>query len=276
MASPRSTELRDLAQRVVDALPADVVEEAAVTGSVSRGVADELSDIEMLLVTTREVPLAGCFDLAARAGLEERDTWGPQGGPTGRVFGYVEGVPVETIWWSREHAEAAVGALLRGEVSGSADAIAHAVPLRTAGLLEAWQARLATIPEEVVADVVEDAAVTWGGFAPGGYLTIVRPGETVSRLEHMLGDVGRMLRILYVVNGLWPPTTKRLAARADELHVKPDRFAERVEEAVTERDPRRALRLLVELQLEVALLAPDGPNVVRARVWLPRVLAVLQ
>jgi hypothetical protein len=67
-----------------------------------------------------------------------------------------------------------------------------------------------------------------------------------------------------------------LAARLEELAVKPDRFAERVEEALAEREPHRALRLLAELQLEVALLAPDGPNVVRARGWLPRVIAVLE
>ena len=43
--SERSLELRDLAQRVVDALPRAVVEEAVLTGSVSRGDADELSDM---------------------------------------------------------------------------------------------------------------------------------------------------------------------------------------------------------------------------------------
>ena len=47
----RSSELRDLAQRIVDELPPEVAEEVVLTGSVSRGVADELSDIEMLVVT---------------------------------------------------------------------------------------------------------------------------------------------------------------------------------------------------------------------------------
>jgi len=56
--SERSLELRDLAQRVVDALPRGVVEEAVLTGSVSRGDADELSDIEMLVVTPKPLDLA--------------------------------------------------------------------------------------------------------------------------------------------------------------------------------------------------------------------------
>jgi hypothetical protein len=40
-----SVELRALAQRVADALPVEIIEEVILTGSVSRGTADQLSDI---------------------------------------------------------------------------------------------------------------------------------------------------------------------------------------------------------------------------------------
>lgn len=46
----KNDELRGLAQRLADSFPAEVVE-VVLTGSVSRGVADELSDIEMLVLT---------------------------------------------------------------------------------------------------------------------------------------------------------------------------------------------------------------------------------
>jgi hypothetical protein len=39
MATARSDDLRTLAQRVADALPAEIAEEVVLTGSVSRGVA---------------------------------------------------------------------------------------------------------------------------------------------------------------------------------------------------------------------------------------------
>jgi hypothetical protein len=266
VASPESTRLLALARRIVDALP-PIVEEAGVTGSVSRGVADGVSDVELLLVTTRDCTLEECFDLAAAAGLEELDTWGPQGGPTRRVFGYFDGVPVELIWWSRKHAERSV--------EGSADAIVHAVPLRTHGALAAWQERLLPMPAQAAAEAIEEAAMTWGGFAPEGFLTIVRPGESLSRLERMVDDASRVLRLVHALNARWPPTAKRLAARAAGLAVAPERMAERIEEALLEREPRRALRLLAEVQLDAVRLAPDGPNVLRARQWLPRVIAVL-
>ena len=75
---------------------------------------------------------------------------------------------------------------------------------------------------------------------------------------------------------VWPPTTKRVAARIEELAVKPDRPAERIEQALTEPDPFRALLVLNELQLETVALAPSGPNVDRARRWLAGVSEVLR
>src|SRR5690349_7719576 len=131
--SDRTAELRALAQRVVDAVPAAVAEEAVVTGSVSRGVADELSDIEMLLVTPDLLELSSCFEYARAAGLEGLGTWGPQNVPTRRVSGVREGVPIELIWWSRDNAESLVDAIFRGEGLASADALANGVAQRTVG-----------------------------------------------------------------------------------------------------------------------------------------------
>src|SRR3982750_2603104 len=96
----RSVELRRVAQRIADALPA-AIEEVVLTGSVSRGVADDVSDIEMLVVTREDISLDECFALASACGLTSLATWGQQGLPTKRVFGYGDGVPVELIWWFR-------------------------------------------------------------------------------------------------------------------------------------------------------------------------------
>ena len=268
MATERSEQLRDLAQRVADALPPEVAEEVVLTGSVSRGVADEVSDIEMLIVTAEPLELAACFDHARAAGLEELDTWGVQGTPTQRVFGYREGVPLELVWWSRAHAESSVDAILRGDTSSGAEAIANGVALRTRGSLTRWQARLSDYPEELAIAQIEDAALTWGGYAPAGLLTLVRPGEQLARTERMVDDASRLMRIVYALNRVLEPTSKRLAARVALLAVKPDRLAERLEEAFSEADPRRALLVMTELQSETVALAPDGPNVNRARRWL--------
>ena len=275
MTTARTVELRAVAQAIADALPS-TVEEVVLTGSVSRGVADDVSDIEMLLVTERQLELEECYAIAAACGLTDRGTWGPQGVPTKRVSGYRDGAPIELIWWSRAHAASSVDSIFAGELPTSADALANGVPLRTTGLLAEWQERLRHYPDELAAARIEDAALTWGGFAAAGLLTIIRPGERLALVERMVDDASRVVRIVFAVNRVWQPTHKRLADRTAALPIKPDRLPERIEEALTEPDPRRALLLMTELQADAAALAPDGPNIVRARTWLAEGIEILR
>jgi predicted nucleotidyltransferase len=268
MVTAHSEELRTLAQRVADALPAEIAEEVVLTGSVSRGMADGVSDIEMLVVTRAPLELEDCFGLARSAGLDELATWGAQGGPARRVFGYRERVPVELTWWPRDYAEAQIDALLAGAMHATADALAHGIALRTSGRLAAWQQRLRAYPPELAAARIEQAALPWGGFAPAGLLTLIRPGDRLALTAWMLDGAIGVVTIVFALNRVWQPTTKRLAVRVAPLQIKPHRLAERIEEALTEPDPRRALRVMTELQLDTVLLAPGGPNVDRARAWL--------
>lgn len=268
MSTPQSARLRDLAQRVADALPPEVAPEVVLTGSVSRGVADERSDVEMLVVTEEQLGLATCSRLAAGAGLTGLGTWGSPAGPARRVSGHRDGCPFELVWWSRAQAEATLDAVLAGGTGSAADALACGVPLRTVGLLERWQGRLSHYPEELARARIEDAALAWGGYAPEGLLTLARPGERLALVARLVDDAARVVQIVFALNRVWEPTHKRLATRVAALAVRPDRLAERVEAALTEPDPRRALLTMTRLQAETVALAPDGPHVVRARAWL--------
>jgi predicted nucleotidyltransferase len=269
VTTPRSRELRALAQRIADALPPEAIE-IVLTGSVSRGVADEASDIEMLVVTEEQISLEEAFELARGTGLEGRDSWGDPATPTRRVFGYLDGEAVETIWWSCELAEELFA---RG---GSAEALANGVALRTSGLLAGWQERLADYPDTLVAERVEKAAERWGGFAPRGLLTILRPDCSLVRMEWLVDSAQRVVAIVFALNRVHEPTAKRLAARVEPLAIKPERLAARIEEALAEPHPRTALRLMTELQLETVRLAPSGPNVDRAREWLAAGVDILR
>jgi hypothetical protein len=223
MTTARSDDLRALAQRVADALPADIAEEVVLTGSVSRGVADDISDIEMLVVTREPLELEQCFRLARGAGLGGVDTWGAQHGPSRRVSGYRDGVPLD-----------------------------------------------------LAAARIEEAALRWSGYAPAGLLTLLRPGDRLALTEWVVDAATRVLAIVFALNLVWQPTTKRLTARVAPLAVKPDRLAERIDEALTESDPRRALLVMTELQRDTVSLAQSGPNVDRARTWLAEAAEVLR
>ena len=269
MATARSEELRALAQRLADAFPPQVFE-VILTGSVSRGVADELSDIEMLVLTEEQISLEEAFALCEQAGLVETETWGDPATATRRVHGYLDGQSIETIWWFREIAEE------RFATGPSAEAIANGVALRGGALLAGWQARLADFSDELVAERCEQAAERWGGWTPAGILTITRKDTALARMEWIVESAQRVLQIVYALNREHVPTAKRLAARVEQLAIKPERLAERIEEALAEPDPRRALLTMTELQLDTVRLAPSGPNVDRARAWLDACAALLR
>jgi hypothetical protein len=107
-------------------------------------------------------------------------------------------------------------------------------------------------------------------------LTLARPGERLALVERLVDDASRVVKIVYAMNRVWQPTHKRLAARTASLAVKPARLAERIEHALTEPDPYRAMLVMTELQVDTVALAPPGPNVERARRWLPEVAQVLR
>jgi hypothetical protein len=71
-----------------------------------------------------------------------------------------------------------------------------------------------------------------------------------------------VLRIVYALNRVWQPTSKRLA--------------DRIEEALNEPDPLRTLLVMGELQADAVALAPRGPNIDRAGRWLSEVVEVLR
>ena len=274
MRTARSEELHALAELAVRALP-PVVEEVVLTGSVSRGVADELSDVEMLVVPSRTLGREECFDHARSMGLTELDSWGAPPAPALHVFGYRAGTPFELIWWPRAYAETRVAEARAGGEGATADALAHGVPLRTGGLLAAWQDQLRVYPPEVAAARIESAALRWGGFAPAGVLTLAREGDQLALQEWLVDAATRVLAIVFAVNGVWQPTTKRLSARLAPLAVTPDRLGERLTRTMAIPDPRDALRSMTHIQLETVLLAPSGPNVDRARAWLADALRLL-
>jgi len=272
-------ELRAVAQRVVGGLPADVTE-IVLTGSVSRGVADELSDIEMLLVSDELPAYEDAAAAAERAGLARVDTWVRRDAPARHLGGVFDGQAIELVWWSRAFAEERVRAILACEVLDgrilTADALVHGISLRTTGALEDWQVRLGRYPPQLTAALVHEAVLMWRGYQPNGVLTIARPGERVALAERLVDDIRRIVRIVFALNRAWEPTLKRLAARAEPLPVKPQLLAERAEACLAERDPLAALQTVYELAAETLALVPDEIEITPSRAWVAEVLELLR
>lgn len=268
MATPRSEELRAVAQRFVEALP-DAFDEVLLTGSVSRGDADALSDIEMLLVAETVPPLpADGFEMYQEDHFEE--------GAFAWYTAIFEGEVLEMAGWTHARTEARLDGILAGEILDhgrfrAAEAIAHGVSLRTRGGISRWQERLATYPEELVEKIVLSASEEWLEH-PLGVRAHLRPGGRLARTAMVADDMQNVLRIVFAVNRTWEPSWKRLPQLVAPLALKPDRLAQRIDDVLSS----GSLRESRELVRDTLALCPDLPRVVLARERTERLLEELQ
>jgi hypothetical protein len=268
VVTARSEDLASLAERVAAGLPPFAVE-VVLTGSTSRGVADELSDVELLVVSETLPPLDECL-----AALGFEDHWTPDG-TVWWTGGIVDGEDVEAIWWPRERVERRVSDIVSGaaydhERLRTAEAIANGVPLRTSGWLAGWQRRLSSYPRALAERVVDDAAESWHD-APRSALGLLRGGEELPLAMKLVEDAENVLRIVFALNEAWEPGWKRIARSLEPLPLKPERAAERIGEALAALD----LKAMRELVRDTLALAPETAAVLRDRQETEELLAEL-
>lgn len=264
----RSEELRALAQCFADSLP-DEIDEALLTGSVSRGEADDLSDVEMLLVARDRPPRLSALGFE----MWQEDFF--EGGTVAWYTALVGGEVLEMAGWTSARVEGRLEGILSGEMIDHArfrfaEALVHGIPLRTAGAIRRWQAGLAEYPDALAETVVEHASEEWLEH-PLGVRAHLRPGGRLALAAMLADDLQNVLRIVCALNRVWEPSWKRLPQLVAPLTVKPDRLAERIDEALAE----MSLRKTRELVLDTLLLAPDLPRVVLARERTRRLLQEL-
>ncbi|HJQ73250.1 MAG TPA: nucleotidyltransferase domain-containing protein [Gaiellaceae bacterium] len=256
----RSATLRALAERVAAALPEHVTD-VVLTGSTSRGSADDLSDVELLVISER---------LPDGLPLEELQTWAP--GVEGATWygGLCDGEKVELVWWAPAFAEERVRAIAAGEVVDharlrTAEAIVNGVPLR-GGRHADWVARLARYPDGLADRIVDDVADDWIDWL-SSQRSNFRPGDALVLAQALVAAAEGILRVVFALNEEWEPGWKRLASRLEPLAIKPDRLAERIDAAIRALD----LQALRTLAAETVALAPetDKTRLARERLLEP-------
>jgi predicted nucleotidyltransferase len=268
MATARSLELQALARRIADGLPPEIAE-VLLTGSASRGVADEDSDFEMLLVGETLPPpeeIAAGLDVFDVGEMPDRRGWW--------IGGTAEGESFELIAWSRERTEERVTGILAAEIVDhirirTAEAIVHGLPLRTSGRLGEWKERLSNYPDALAEAIVLDAIGDWTEQTPRGIRAQLRPGGRLELTMRLVDDLENVLRIVFSLNRAWEPDWKRLPEIVAPLAVAPQRLPERIEEALQRADIVSAR----ELVRDTLSLAPDLPRVVQARELTAAILA---
>ena len=205
----KNDELRELAQRLVDGFPPSVTE-VVLTGSVSRGVADELSDIEMLVLTEEQISLEEAFALARGRRTRRRPRRGETRRPRPGAC-----TAISTGSRSRRSGGSPTLAEERFATGGSAEAIANGVALRGG-------------------DVARERAGAAGGLSGRARRRAVRrpppsAGEAgrragssrspdadtaLARMEWLVDSAQRVLQIVFAVNRAAPADREATRARA--------------------------------------------------------------
>lgn len=221
----RSDDLLEIARRVEAELPATATD-VVLTGSTSRGVADELSDVELLVVAA---------ELPETLPLEDLDTWSPPDGPAHWFGGLFEGEFVELIWWPAAYADERVRAMAAGEIVDharlrTAEAIVNGIPLRGDGHAR-WTAQLAVYPDGLAEKIVADAAATFRD-TDGQVRSVQRPGDALVLAQKVTEYAEDVLRLVFARNREWEPGWKRLPERLEPLSVQPRDLARRLDAAV--------------------------------------------
>lgn len=247
-----------IAQRAVRAWAANPdVAAALVAGSVARGRADAMSDIELDVYWLR-APTAG----DRRAGVEDA-------GFT-RVYAeedehewvdgvMVEGVKIDVSGFLTNTIDGYLDRVLGGDTEAElqvrATAVLDGIPLHGHDVVDAWRARLATYPEALAVALVEQGL----DLRSRERLEMLAERDDVFLLHRdLVDDVQGVLDALFGLNRVWMPHPfhKWLDWEESLLPHRPERLAERIR-ALIVAPPHEAVELVSGLVDDTYRLAAE-------------------
>jgi predicted nucleotidyltransferase len=272
-ATKESEKRREIADRIVKGLAARTdLRATLLAGSVAQGNADEHSDIDLLNYYA-ELPDQETFDEVLREAGGEHigDLGDPR--PEGFAVRYrFDGVEVQTGGQLIAELDRRLGRIEAGDVDWITAKVAMGLlegsPLHGDELIRAWQSR-ARYPEALRRREVE-ANLGWFPIWAVDQHLASRDAELFRR-QMLLEGAFKVVAVLSAVNRLYFATFqfKRAAAHVDQMKVKPDRLAERLDR-VANAPPSEAADELRKLVEEAkAIVRRELPNVDVDAPWQP-------
>jgi len=261
-----SQRLLDVARALVARCPIDLGGEVAVTGSVGAGLADKLSDIELLFLVTPVPSVERVQEwLHGVPGADDVMVWS-EGGDVSAWFRLGD-VEVDPYWGSLDEAveqvaEITSGAVVEHRRIAFGHVLRHSAFVRTSGVLPELAQRCAVYPVGLKERLIADALWLWA--IPAARVGAVVRGDAVEARSWLQRDAEMILRLVFALNEHWePPRWKWLRMFARDLSITPPRLVERLEDALLTPDLGAASSGLAELALDVLMLLP--PNLARKR-----------
>jgi hypothetical protein len=270
-----------VARALAEACPPRLGREIALTGSTALGLSDEYSDLELNLWVDEMPSAAAREEWLTR--VQASDVWlDNETLPDRSVWTAfsVHGIFVEAGWQTFEALEEWLERVVAAESTDHeilmpADALVHAVPLRTEHRLGVWRSRLADYPEPLRQRLIESALAQWG--YPATPAALARRGERLRLTASLIHHAHLVLRILFALNRLWEPDWKWIDHRSQAMEIKPRALAKRLNAMFAEPCALDAVTDLLQLIRDTLELLPRAqfPSTARALEWVERGHAVL-
>jgi hypothetical protein len=270
-ATARSHELLKIAQTVVASCPANLADAIVVTGSVSRGKADQFSDVDILFWLDTYPAMSACRDwIESHAVSELRPAVRLDDGSLWFEYAY-QGYPVNLMWETWAYIERKMqvvrdltaGKILLpvGEVGSFHRVVQDAVPLRDHPLLKPLQAEVRTYPDRLRQRLIEDTVDIWRRMMQvpmtfAGYNLVPR-GEIIDLKRRQMMSVQSILMILFAYNRRWLPDGKSLISDCELLPMRPDHLQNRIQQILANSDVVASIRATFALKLDVLHLVQD-------------------
>ncbi len=271
-ATETSRDRLRLAGELADGCPAELGTEIAVTGSVSRGVADQDSDVELNFWTpmlpsrdtvVRFLKAKGATDIRFEpqkegdegcwSSFRYRSTWFEGGWET---FGQLE----------RNLDGVLAGKRTRPGEMMIAETVSRAVVIRSDGRLDEWQEQLRHYPDGLQERLIDEAC--WGWTYPQWVdvpWALLRRDQRMALAKTLYDDLQRVLRIVFALNRSWEPNWKWLAEDTAGFNLMPGRLVERIDAVVMQPATPGAIAGCHRLGLDALEPAAPTETVLAAR-----------
>jgi hypothetical protein len=270
---PDSTEASkrrfQLAQELIRFCPSSLGQEIAVTGSVARGIADGVSDVELNLWVERLPDYDECQDWLREAGaleIKPELVTDPRDGSRWATCRY-SGVWFEVGWAQIDSFETIVRQLLAGETTSHhllslGSTVQRAIVLRSEGVLLRWQEELRHYPHSLQETIIQSQTAAWSDpHVPGVRWALAVRNQRFGLATRLQWDIENVLRLLFAVNKRWDQDLKWTDERSLDLTIKPEHLSERINQVFTMTHAEDSIRTAFHLIEETLQLVPEEYDV---------------
>lgn len=262
-ASATSRQLFALARALVQRCLRRLYDEVTVSGSVSRGVSDQYSDIELNFWTEQYQPIevyqrwVESLDGTIAAGRPARH-W--QDG-TCQLEYHIDGVKYDMIWQRWRDLEASLEPLRQMKLPSDPTLpwmLFHAVSLGDAPRFSTYQARVASYPEPLRLALIDQHLHIWRRMMHVPQIFFAEAQIHRRQLHDLrrrqLMSLDSIFTLLFAYNRLWQPDFRWIKEESERMAHKPPHLVDRINVILTTTTMPDATQTMRDLMRDTLLI----------------------